>query len=59
MNTNLSDMWRSTLEIGVAQLFSVAEKTHRNHSFCAVWTEALGGIDFVPAQKLSGIEGPQ
>lgn len=39
MNTNLSDMWRSTLEIGVAQLFSVAEKTRHNHRFCAVWTE--------------------
>ena len=53
MNTNLSDMWRSTLEIGVAQLFSVVEKTRRNHLFCVVWTEALSGIDFVRAQKLS------
>ena len=45
---NLSDMWRSTFEIGAAQ------KSRRNHSL-HVWPEALPSMIIVPAQELLGL----
>ena len=40
---NLSDMWRSTLYIGAAQLLSVTEIIAPNHRSCAR-TEALSNM---------------
>ena len=45
---NLSDMWRSTFEIGAAQ------KSRRNYSL-HVWPEALPSMIIVPAQELLGL----
>jgi len=52
---HLSDMWLSSLEIGTARRgYASLQKSRRNHR-SYVWTEALSGMVFVPAQKLSGI----
>ena len=45
---HLSDMWLSTSEI-----FAPLQKPRQNHR-SYVWTEALSGMVFVHAQKLSG-----
>ena len=53
MEQNLSDMWRYTFEIGEASLRQISRQNHRP----CLWTEALSGMSFVAAQKLSGIAG--
>ena len=50
---NLSDIWRSTFEIGVGQLCFETENAPKSPFLW--WTEALFSIVSVPAQKLSGI----
>ena len=46
-------MWLSSLEI-TRRSFAPLQKSRR-HNRSRVWTEALSGMIFVPAQKLSGI----
>ena len=54
---NLSDMRLSTFEIGEVLLRSgsVTEISEKSLFLLYVWTDALSGMVFVPAQELSGI----
>ena len=54
MAQKLSDMWRSTFEIGAAQLRSVIVFAPPQLT-ALVWTEALSDMVFVAAHELSGI----
>ena len=49
MAQNLSDIWRSTFEIGAVQLRPVTEIELKSF----MWTEAPSGMVLAPAQELS------
>ena len=55
MAQNLSDMWRSTFEIGRPCAASPRSRKTRCHNRSCVWTEDLSGMILVVAQNLSSI----